>query len=539
MSNYQGFNSVELKRPQRSTFDLSHERRDSTRIGKLTPILIQETLPNDTFHISAETLIKFAPMIAPIFQRLTMYVHFFFIPWRVLWDEWETFITGGRLGAAVATPPIPPYFKVQDAQTFTENYLDKGSIADYFGIPPMPDAQVADFVDIRIAMGPFAAWYKVFTDYYMDRNFSAFEELELLPMSSGLQDLNADYNEMLVTRYRKWQPDYFTTALPWTQRGAEVLIPMEGAISAVRKVADGLPVPADKHLGILPGFAGELAYGDDFNPGSNTAAAEMVFENGEITINDLRRSNALQMWLERNALAGSRYNESILAHFGRRTSDGRLQRAEYLGGGKAVVKIGEVMTTAYSVDAEDAVVPPANPTGSAGAYGNSNRVTYNCEEHGFILGVLSVTPTTGYMQGMPRMFFQRQTLLDYPWPTFAHLGEQEVYKAELYWQGTAGTNNPAGAFNPSTWPVFGYQSRYADWKSKESSAHGDFRDTLRSWHLCRNFGASPTLNAAFTTYNDDNQDDIFNVTGVDTLWMYTYIDMKVKRSLPYYGTPRL
>lgn len=524
MDKYKGFKDVQLRKPTRSTFDLSHERRMSGRIGKLMPCFVSEALPNDTFYGSTEVFVKLAPMIAPIFHRLNLYVHFFFVPNRILWEDWEEFITGGRLGEAVTTPPVPPHMNIGDVLALGGDYFDTSSVADYFGVPIYPDADVASWGAQRIDVLPFAAFQKIYFDYYADRNYV---DTEWVPLPSGGLD-EATYDWLLESRQRCWEHDYFTSALPWTQRGAEVLLPMAGTATDIVTLATGAAAPADKILATAAG--GALQYSDDPVP-SNTALAGIEWENTSITINDLRRSVALQQWLERNALAGSRYNESILAHFARKTSDARLQRAEYLGGGKAVIKIDEVMTTAYSEDAVSEVVPPGNRAGRGETYSTTNRFSYNCEEHGFVIGVLSVMPTSAYMQGMPRMFRERYEFLQYPWPSFAHLGEQEVYKFELY-------GNPANLANSGA-PVFGYQSRYADWKFINSTSHGDFRESLDYWHLSRKFTASPTLGNAFVEFEDTLQDRIFNVSGVDTLWMYLYNNVKVKRSLPYFGTPQL
>ncbi|MEM2002457.1 MAG: major capsid protein, partial [Candidatus Methanomethylicaceae archaeon] len=247
----------------------------------------------------------------------------------------------------------------------------------------------------------------------------------------------------------------------------------------------------------------------------------------------LRTAARLQEWLERNAVAGSRYNESIMAHFGRRTSDGRLQRAEYLGGARQAIQISEVMTTAYSQDAESNIVPPANMTGKGLSYGNQNRFRRNFEEHGFVLGIMSVMPTSAYMQGIPRMFINRNSFLDYPWPSFAHLGEEPVYDYEVY---ADPTTVPNVNEEPS---VFGYQSRYSDWKWLPSTAHGDFRTTLDFWHLDRKFESKPVLGQQFVQFEDELQDRIFAVAETDTLWCYVRNEVSVIRSLPYFGTPSL
>lgn len=537
MSTYKGFTSVELRKPKRSHFGLEHEKRVSTRMGKLVPILITETLPNDTFRMKTEVLLRLAPLLAPIMHRVYVFVHFFFIPNRIIWKDWEKFITAGRLGTDV---PVPPKFSISGALTQAQSFLNKGSLADYLGIPPIPDGDNLLWTGRDLDIMPFAAVYKAWYDYYRDRNYVA--DNDYLPISGALTQ--PQINAMLTMKNRAWQHDYFTSALPWTQRGAEVLMPIEGTgsvtyspSSGVRYTSGGALVNTNTYLGNLASQPGTLM-GSKTALGDGTAVrieniASVNITNSDISINDLRRAVRLQEWMERNALAGSRYNESILAHFGRKTSDGRLQRAEYLGGGKLTVKINEVVTTAYSEDAESQVVPPANMAGHGMVLSETGHVSYNCEEHGFVVGMLSVMPTSGYMQGLPRMFQQRNTFLDYPWPSFAHLGEQPVLNNEIY---MTPTSTPA---DRNTQPIFGYQSRYSDWKHINSSVHGDFRTTLDYWHLSRKFSSQPVLGEAFVTFEDALQNRIFAVENVDTLWFYLYNDVSVKRSLPYFGTPML
>lgn len=541
MSTFKGFSSVELRKPQRSKFDLSHESRLSTRMGRLTPIFITETMPNDTFHINSEVMIRLAPLLAPIMHRVNVYVHFFFVPNRLLWKDWETFITGGRLGTE--TPPVPPNVFFGDILSIGQNLMGVGSLYDYLGGYPITDADESAWGYTRtIDVMPFVAYQKVWMDYYRDRNFVDDDALlKTLPLSSGYQNL--DVSQLFQLRTRAWEKDYFTSALPWTQRGSEVLMPLSGTGTVTyldqsqAYMSDGVtPLPAASSLvvgdGISPGPS-DIGAGTLVDPIRIENIDEVSLVSSDVSINDLRRAVRLQEWLERNALAGSRYNESIMAHFGRKTSDSRLQRAEYLGGGKVAVKISEVVTTAFSQDADANVVPPANMSGHGISFGNTNKIHYNCEEHGFLLAVMSVMPSSGYMQGIPRMFLQRNTFLDYPWPSFAHLGEQEVYSSELF---TQPSNVPA---DRTTQPVFGYQSRYADWKYIPSGSHGDFRLNLDFWHLTRKFSTNPVLSEEFVTFEDSLQDRVFAVEGVDTLWCYIYNDVKVVRSLPYFGTPLL
>lgn len=535
MSTYKGFSSVELRRPKRSKFDLSHEKRLSTRMGKLTPVFISETMPDDTFRANTEVMLRLAPLLAPIMHRVNVFVHFFFVPNRLLWEDWETFITGGRLGEEVTTPPVPPSFQINTALGYNRDYLDEGSLADYMGIPNIPDADAATWGARTLDALPFAAYYKVFIDYYQDRNFFDDQGYSL-PLASG--DMGFDCEFILEMRTRAWQHDYFTSALPFTQRGDEVLMPLQGtgdvtylATSQVRLTDGSVPDNSTQQLE-HSGGTGNLRLSTQ-----GTSRIENIDEvnltSSDVSINDLRRAVRLQEWLERNALAGSRYNESIMAHFGRKTSDARLQRAEYLGGGKVIVKISEVVTTAFSEDGDANNVPAGNMAGHGLSFGNTNQFTYNCEEHGFIIGIMSVMPTSAYMQGIPRMFIQRNTFLDYPWPSFAHLGEQEVYKSEIF---ANPTNVP---IDRTTQPIFGYQSRYSDWKYINSSSHGAFRNSLDFWHLTRKFSTSPVLGNTFVTFEDSLQDRIFAVSEVDTLWCYIYNNVSVIRSLPYFGTPML
>jgi len=537
MGTYKGFDRVELRKPKRSKFNLSHEKRLSTRMGKLTPIFISETMPNDTFTVNSEVMLRLAPLLAPIMHRVNVFVHFFFVPNRLLWEDWETFITGGRLGAEVTTPPVPPYVEYDDVLDRNLDFLDEGSVMDYLGHFNIADSAFASWAGVKLDIMPILAYQKVWYDYYRDRNYVADDDT-MFPVASGNIGTGSECDKYFTMRYRAWEHDYFTSALPFTQRGTEVLMPLEGTgtvtyanPTVVRVAAGGNTAAGDIKLA----SAATTAPVKDFSD------KNLIFENidevsidaSSVSINDLRRAVRLQEWLERNALAGSRYNESIMAHFGRKTSDSRLQRAEYLGGGKVAVQISEVVTTAFSEDADTNVVPAGNMAGHGLSFGNTNKFSYNCEEHGFVIGIMSVLPTSAYMQGVPRMFLQRRTFLDYPWPSFAHLGEQEVYKYELY---GSTTNIPVDRDDN---PVFGYQSRYADWKYIPSSSHGIFRNSLDFWHLTRKFSSSPTLGDDFVKFEDALQDRVFAVSDADTLWCYIYNNCWVKRSLPYFGTPML
>lgn len=537
MGTYKGFTTVKLKKPQRSKFDLSHEKKLSTRMGKLVPVFISETLPNDTFKCNTEVMLRLAPLLAPIYHRINCFVHFFYVPNRLLHKDWEAFITNGRLGTEVA--PAPPSCLFESALDHMGGFMSKGSLWDYLGGAIMEDGTGSEYGFKLFNTMPFAAYYKVWYDYYRDRNYVADDDL--LPLESGDSlGSSSNYEKLFTIKTRAWQHDYFTSALPWTQRGDEVLMPLMGSgtveyltRSNVIQQASGNPTNGDLTSMSVGPADGVFAVAGNAARLENIASVEI--ENSSVSINDLRQAVRLQEWLERNAVAGSRYNESIQAHFARRTSDGRLQRAEYLGGGRVPIQISEVMTTAWSEDGDANSVPPANMSGRGATYSKVNGFRYNCEEHGFIIGIMSVMPTSAYMQGTHRMFLHRNTFLDYPWPSFANLGEQPVYQYEVY---TTASNLPApGEEDEAT--LFGYQSRYADWKWIPSTAHGDFRDTLDFWHLDRKFESAPTLGNQFVSFEDALQDRIFAVSESDTLWCYVHNRVSVVRSLPYFGTPLL
>lgn len=533
MSKYKGFSSVELRSPQKSTFDLSHEKRISTSMAKLTPVLMVECVPGDKFNGGSEILLRLAPLLAPIYDQIQLFVHYFFVPNRLLWEDWETFITGGRLGVGIdpVEAPIPPYFEL-------ENFIDigsadEGTLWDYFGggILPIAPATAADYAGLKIDAMPFYAYELVWMEYYRDRNFLADDTLEF-PRPSG-EESEDDYN---LIRYRDYMKEYFTSSLPFTQRGEEVTLPVlvsgdlplfgnSTSVGATSNTLTGVSQPGSVAVGFtLP---------QDNTVGEGDIIARLDNVSSSTSINDFRSAYALQVWLERNAIGGSRYTESVQAHFAVRPQDSRLQRPEYIGGGRIPVRISEVVSTAFSLDETDATIPQGNLAGHGVTYGNTNNFSYFCYEHGFIIGIASIMTPPSYHQGVPRMF-RRRSFLDYPWPTFAKLGEQQIDKAEVYASPTNLTEDADGNL-----PLFGYTSRYADWKYIPNSSHGAFHSTLLYWTLTRNFADAPTLGDQFLAFDQSTQERIFaaGASGVDYFWMYVHNKLHVNRALPYFGTP--
>lgn len=519
-----------MRAPKRSFFDLSHEVKMSGKMSYLYPILVTDCLPGDTFRNDSTIMMRFAPMLAPIMHRVNVTTHFFFVPNRLLYDGWEDFITGGQDGVTdVTTPYLAPNTILAAG---TRALTEQGTLWDYLGLPPSVAAGPMSSPE-RVSALPFMAYSKVWSDYYRDPNFDT--EIEF-PMAGG--DMVAQFPTIGNLKRRGWRKDYFTSALPWAQRGQSVLIPLSGLATEVIDDNTGLPADNDLYLGTMPApfDPGRLAIGEGFAAGTlNTGTASLRFDNSEITINDLRTSLALQSWLENNARGGARYVEQIQSHFSVRVPDYRLQRAEYLGGGMQAVQISEVLSTTKNETEEQ---PLGEMGGHAVSVGRSNQFTYRCQEHGWILGVMSVMPEPAYSQGIDKMWL-REDKYDYAWPELANLGEQEILSKELFY-----SFDIAQQSNNLT--TFGYIPRYSEYKFKNDRIAGDFRNTLSFWHLGRIFSSRPFLASEFTTGDEagtDWENDMRRVfavqDGTDYLWIDIFHRFTAKRPLPYFGVPQL
>lgn len=539
MGTYKGFNSVELRKPQRSTFDLSEDKRLSAQMGYLYPVLIKEAVPSDQFNGDTEMLARLAPLLAPIYDQVQIYIHYFFVPNRLLWDEWEDFITGGQFGPdPESPPPVAPQFLISMALTEDLTCFNKSKLPDYLGVPLLNDLPNApDPVDWGAAYldcMPFAAYQKIWFDYYRDRRFTnddVFASMSL-PLSSGIvtggTGITDFVSQMMTLRSRCYKHDYFTSANPHPQLGAEVMIPsainyLEGAVSYN---AGGTTVTAGD---LVTNGAGDVVI-------SGVGQRIENIESVGPLVNDWRTAYALQVWLERNAVGGSRYNESIQAHFGVRPQDARLQRAEYIGGGLLPIKISEVVSTAWSQNADTDPVPQANMAGHGITFGSTKGFSWFCPEHGWIMGIMSIVNPPSYHQGLPR-YFKRRSFLDYPFPSFAKLGEQEVFDYEIYAASVNLTGTGASLDTSTDFPVFGYQSRYAEWKTGRNTSHGDFHDTLLFWSLTFDFGITPILGNSFVEFDPNIENRIFAAPLTDNFWIYLHNRVTVKRPLPYFGTP--
>ena len=524
------FSKVAMPRPQTNTFDLSHDRKFSGRIGELMPISVMEVVPGDKFNIKATNLTRFAPLITPIMHKASVYCHFFFVPNRILWPNWENFISGGEDGLA------DPTFPTVDLTIPTQYGIH--TLADYLGLPT--GSQISN-----VSALPFAAYQKIYQDYYRDENLINKTDVSV---SDGTQS-NTDTIELASMKKRAWQHDYFTSALPWTQRGPEATIPLgttapilyqndpSGFPTEVRDNATGNTIAShtfdvasalatDSNGSLFANLPSKTYL--DFDASTNYKAD--LSQATASSINDLRRAFRLQEWLERNARGGARYIEIITAHFGVRSSDARLQRPEFLGGSSTPITISEVLQTSNTAGATgDKATPQGNMAGHGVSVGSSNYVSYRAEEHGYIIGIMSVMPKTAYQQGVPK-HWKKLDKFDYYWPSFANIGEQPIYNEELYHQNTAEDAE-----------VFGYTPRYAEYKYIPSTVHGEFRDTLKFWHMGRIFQTKPVLNQDFIECDSTEVDRVFAVEDDATEHLYVYLHNEVKatRLMPYFGTPTI
>lgn len=491
-------NSVLVKAPPRNAFDLTHDVKFSGNMGNLIPIMCTEVVPGDKIGIACESLIRFAPMVAPVMHRFDVTMHYFFVPNRILWANWENFITQTKVGGVI---PSFPYV--------TMNSTTWNKLADYMGIPdPVgPDSEA-------VSAMPFAAMQKIWNDYYRDQNL----QTDICPPQSFMLTDGNNTSEWAgklgILRKRCWEHDYLTSALPFAQKGDAVQIPLGFPdLPVLHNAANPTTLDGTPDDVLLPS--------DPTADTSEDAYVKTSELDQNTTINDLRRAMRLQEWLEKNARGGTRYSEHIKVHFDVRSSDGRLQRPEYITGVKTPVQISEVLQTG-----ESATTPQGNMAGHGVAVASGRYGAYYAEEHGYVIGIMSVMPKTAYQQGLPKHFTKTVDAFQYYYPSFANIGEQEIKNKEVYaFQGVLSEE------------TFGYTPRYSEYKFENNRVAGDFRSTLDYWTAGRIFATPPALNEDFVQADPTHR--IFAVTDPDVDKLYCQVLNKVLaiRPMPKYGTP--
>lgn len=511
------FKSVEVSTPPRNPFNLSHSVKMSGRMGTLMPCLVHEVVPGDKFSIGADIFVRLAPLVAPIMHRVDVYCHYFFVPNRIVWPGWESFIVQEQ-GA-----PAFPFVTLDGTELANEKRF-----LDYMGVPVIttPNGFTEDISAI-----PLAGYQKIYNEYYRDQNLIAPVTDECI---NG--DNTANLSSLAALRLRSFTHDYFTSALPDPQKGSTpVDIPMGDVVLKPSWNAAGSRFPyfADT-TGAVPPAAGPV--GNDapgqqifITPTVGPIIAPVAYNpDGTLavdaaTITDLRRAMKLQEWLEKNARGGTRYIEHILMHFGVRSSDARLQRPEYIGGVKSPIIVSEVLNTTGTTGQ----LPQGNMAGHGVSVGSGNYGKLFAEEHGYIIGILSIIPKPCYAQGIPKHWLKRE-VLDFYYPSFAHIGEQEIQVRELF------------AFDATAGDTFGWTPRYAEYKDIPDRIAGDFRSTLAYWTLTRFFTNAPVLDDEFIEVLSDDFDDAFAVqAGDDNLYIHIMHKIRAVRPMPVFGSPMI
>lgn len=492
---------------KRSKFSLSNYKLFSLDMGELIPCGLTEVLPGDSIQQATSALVRCSPLMAPVMHPVHVRIHHWFVPHRLVWEDWEDFITGGPTGMDNSVFPTITMPAAGGAAV--------GSLADYLGVPTGVNS-------LQVSALPFRGYALIWNEWYRDQDLQA--EL-VIDETSG-----PDTTTNTVLQNCAWEKDYFTSARPWEQKGPSITLPLGSTAPVVTSNTDitfkntndgssrifqtgAFPDPWDRTgLGTNPaGSAGTL-----FNArfGTQTGLQTDLSGASAITVNLLREAMALQRYEEARARYGSRYVE-YLRYLGVRSSDARLQRPEYLGGGKQTIQFSEVLQTAEGTD------PVGELKGHGIAAMRSNRYRRFFEEHGYIHTFISVRPKTIYAQGLPRTW-NRRVKEDFFQKELQHIGQQEVLNKEVY----AAHAQPDG--------VFGFQDRYDEYRRTESSIAGEFRSTLLDfWHMARIFASQPALNSDFVKCVPTERN--FAVPSQDVLYVMANHSIQARRIVAQSG----
>jgi len=507
----------------RSSFRMEKAYKTTFDADYLVPILCEEVLPGDTWHGKFTTYVRTQTLLYPLMDNLHLETFFFFVPNRLVWSNWQNFM-GER------SPNVDSTIDFTVPVTTAFNSVPTGSLYDYFGLP-------LNVTGLQVNALPFRAYNLIYNEWFRDENLIS---KYAVPVGDG-PDNPASFS--LAKRTKRH--DYFTSALPWTQKGDPVSLPL-GASAPVKtdvfSVVTGAQNPIHFYLENGSNFpsadpalsVSSTGHGNyRTTPGGTPVAGGWypsnlyadLSEATAATINQIRQAFQIQKLLERDARGGTRYTEIVRSHFGVLSPDARLQRPEYIGGGYQPINVHAV---AQTVDTTD------GPLAQLGAFGTSSgqhRFNLNATEHGYIIGLANVRADLTYQQGL-RKHWSRQTRYDYYFPVFAALGEQAIYNREIFMQGGSADSE-----------VFGYQERWAEYRYLPSEITGDLRSTasasLDAWHLAQEFSALPTLNSTFIESTTPMSRVLATGDTAPHFIMDGLFSIKAARPMPMYGVPGL
>lgn len=547
------FSQVPTVDAPRSKFDRSCGYKTTFDASYLIPFYVDEVLPGDTFDVDATLFVRMASALqVPIMDNMFLETFFFFVPNRLVWSHFVNFM-GEQDNPNDSTDYLIPTISSGD------DGFAVGSLFDYAGVP-------TDVPNLTVNALPFNGMLRIWDEWFRDENLqdSLYRGVDEFIANGGDGPFDKSLYPMLIRGKRH---DYYTSALPWPQKGPAVDLPL-GTTAPVVGNGQGLGITAGDgvHEGTwCVGYSGSgtlssirwinetgvtLPYdgtqasawnsvGSAIGVSTDSATSGLIADLSEAsaaTVNSLRQAFQLQKFYEKDARGGTRYIEKILVHFGVKSPDARLQRTEYLGGSSARIDINQVaQTSASNADGD---------LGQLGAYGLSSSTGHgfvkSFVEHGYVIGFVNIRADLTYQQGLDRMF-SRQTMVDFYWPTFAHLGEQPVYNKEIYAQGSAVVDAQGNIVDDQ---VFGYQERYAEYRYKPSKITGKLRSTdpqtLDVWHLSQKFEQLPVLNSEFI--EDSAKDVIDRVVAVQDEPQFildSYIRNICIREMPVYSVPGL
>ena len=518
------FSQVPKVEIQRAQFDRSFGYKTTFDAGYLIPFYADEVLPGDTFALKVTAFARLATPIKPVMDNMTMDTFFFFVPNRLVWDNWVKF------NGEQDNPGDSVDFTIP--RQFLQNVVS-GTLHDYFGIPV---GNHGSFLEIDALH--FRAYNLIWNEFFRDQNM---QDSVVVDKDDGTDD-PADY--VLLRRGKRH--DYFTSCLPWPQKGDAVSLPL-GTTAPVLSNLSPDDQPLFASVGGVTG--GQLfAESNVEQPTVGVTSPVGIWDTSEVlkwdvpnlftdltnataaTINELRQAFQIQKMLEKDARGGTRYTEVIRAHFGVTSPDARLQRPEYLGGGSTPVNISPIAQTTPTDIVPDITVQ-GNLAGIGTVQFSGHGFAKSFTEHGVLVGLVSVRADLTYQQGLDRMW-SRQTRFDYFWPSLSHIGEQAVLRGEIFSDGTAANDAV----------VFGYQERFAEYRYKPSLVTGKFRsglaDTLDVWHLAEEFSVAPVLGETFIQVNPPI-DRVIAVVDEPHFLFDSLFRLKCARPMPLYGVPGL